>query len=290
MATVNYSWNLPTVGGDEDAWGGLLNANWTALDTLLGGTNATEFAILDGATVTTVELNYLSGATSAIQSQLNLKVDETSATGSAVIPSGTTAQRDVSPVDGYFRYNSTTEQFEGYAAGAWGAIGSDLSSVAADIVPDADSTRDLGSSTIAWALAYLDAIEPVGADTTIKRVGGTGTTAIVEGLAKAWVNFNGTGTPTARDSFNLSSITDNGTGDYTLNWTSAFSAATYVAAGQMSSNSASSSALGGLPTYRDSSDVIVVPATTGWRSRWSDGVGNYFDGDVIMSSAHGDIA
>ena len=71
MATSNYSWNLPTVGGSEDAWGTQLNANWTALDTLLGGTNSTEFAILDGATVTTTELNYLSGVTSNIQTQIN---------------------------------------------------------------------------------------------------------------------------------------------------------------------------------------------------------------------------
>lgn len=62
-STTNYSWNLPTVGGDEDSWGGYLNSNWTALDTLLGGTDATEFAILDGATVTTAELNLLDGVT-----------------------------------------------------------------------------------------------------------------------------------------------------------------------------------------------------------------------------------
>ena len=62
-STTNYSWNLPTVGGDEDAWGGYLNSNWSALDTLLGGTNATEFAILDGATLSTTELNLLTGVT-----------------------------------------------------------------------------------------------------------------------------------------------------------------------------------------------------------------------------------
>lgn len=61
--TTNYSWNLPTVGGSEDTWGTDLNSNWTALDTLLGGTNATEFAILDGATVTTAEMNLLDGVT-----------------------------------------------------------------------------------------------------------------------------------------------------------------------------------------------------------------------------------
>lgn len=43
------------------------------------------------------------------------------------------------------------------------------------------------------------------------------TNYVVNGSAKAWVNFNGTGTIAARDSLNLSSLTDNGTGDYTVN-------------------------------------------------------------------------
>jgi microcystin-dependent protein len=33
--TTNYSFSLPTVGADDELWGGFLNANWTALDTLL---------------------------------------------------------------------------------------------------------------------------------------------------------------------------------------------------------------------------------------------------------------
>lgn len=69
--TTNYSWTKPTVGGDGDAWGGYLNQNLDSLDTLLGGVNATEFGILDGATITTAELNYLSGASSNIQSQID---------------------------------------------------------------------------------------------------------------------------------------------------------------------------------------------------------------------------
>lgn len=106
--------------------------------------------------------------------------------------------------------------------------GADFSAVAEDIIPDADSTRDLGSSSIAWAIAYIDAIEPVGADTTIKRVGGTNATPIVEGIAKSWVNFDGTGTIAARDSLNVSSLTDNGTGDYTVNFTGAFGAGDFA--------------------------------------------------------------
>ena len=82
MATTNYSWNLPTVGGSENTWGTQLNSNWTALDTLLGGTNATEFAILDGATVTTAELNILDGVT-ATTAELNI-LDGVTATAAEI--------------------------------------------------------------------------------------------------------------------------------------------------------------------------------------------------------------
>ena len=44
-------------------------------------------------------------------------------TGFMLIPKGTTAQRPVSPVDGEMRYNTDTNQFEGYQGGAWGQLG-----------------------------------------------------------------------------------------------------------------------------------------------------------------------
>ena len=85
--TTNYSWNKPTVGGDEDAWGGYLNGNWDSLDTLLGGVSNAELSvlsgltsttaelnILDGVTATATELNYVDGVTSAIQTQLDAKL------------------------------------------------------------------------------------------------------------------------------------------------------------------------------------------------------------------------
>ena len=55
--------------------------------------------------------------------------------------------------------------------------------------------------------------------------------AIANGIAKAWVNFNGTGTVAIRASYNVSSITDNGTGDYTVNFTTALADANYAIAG-----------------------------------------------------------
>lgn len=50
-------------------------------------------------------------------------VEKSSNTGSAYLPSGTTAQRDGSPAAGYIRYNSTETSFEGYDGSAWGSIG-----------------------------------------------------------------------------------------------------------------------------------------------------------------------
>ena len=101
--TTTYTFNKPTVGGDEDAWGGYLNGNWDSVDNLLDGTTpvtgidinsgsidgtpigansastgnfttfsingtavtstAAELNILDGVTSTATELNLLDGAT-----------------------------------------------------------------------------------------------------------------------------------------------------------------------------------------------------------------------------------
>ena len=69
------------------------------------------------------ELSYLDGVTSSIQTQLDAKVARTSTTGSAVLPAGTTAQRDGSPLNGYIRYNTDLLSMEGYINGSWGNVG-----------------------------------------------------------------------------------------------------------------------------------------------------------------------
>jgi hypothetical protein len=55
----------------------------------------------------------------------------------------------------------------------------------------------------------------------------------IDGLAKAWVNFNGTGTVAIRASLNVTSITDNGVGDYTVNFTTALADANYAMTGSI---------------------------------------------------------
>jgi hypothetical protein len=70
--------------------------------------------------------------------------------------------------------------------------------------------------------------------TTISNQGGTSTVpseTVINGSAKAWVNFNGTGTIAIRASFNVSSITDNGTGNYFINFASALTDANYSITG-----------------------------------------------------------
>lgn len=65
---------------------------------------------------------------------------------------------------------------------------------------------------------------------TLSNAAGTASVpvdTVVNGTAKAWVNFNGTGTVAIRQGFNVSSITDNGVGDYTVNFTTALTDANY---------------------------------------------------------------
>jgi hypothetical protein len=61
-------------------------------------------------------------ATEAIISDGTNFINSGSYTAAMQMPAGTTAQRPGSPVNGMIRYSSTDGQFEGYAAGAWGAI------------------------------------------------------------------------------------------------------------------------------------------------------------------------
>jgi hypothetical protein len=57
----------------------------------------------------------------------------------------------------------------------------------------------------------------------------TSSTNVIQGSAKAWVNFNGSGGSSIRASYNVSSVTRNNTGIYTVNFTNALADANYAA-------------------------------------------------------------
>jgi hypothetical protein len=112
---------------------------------------------------------------------------------------------------------------------------------------------------------------------TLQNAAGTKSvpvSTVVDGSAKAWVNFNGTGTVAIRASFNVSSITDNGTGDYTVNFTNAMTDANYAAVGMSQAVIGSTVAIpvGGV-TFNTSS--VRVRATSG---------STFYDGDTVSVS------
>ena len=114
---------------------------------------------------------------------------------------------------------------------------------------------------------------------------GTGNTVsgstVVNGSAKAWVNFNGTGTVAIRSSFNVSSITDNGTGDYTVNFTTAMPNIDYVITGAQGDTGTPNGA-GMFATNRvGSTGVENNPTTTACRVNTTNSSGNVRDNTYV---------
>lgn len=68
-------------------------------------------------------------------------------------------------------------------------------------------------------------------DVDVTSEGGAVTFQLQQGLAKAWINFNGTGTIASRDSFNIGSLTDVSTGKYLLSYSSSMGNDDYVLTG-----------------------------------------------------------
>ena len=58
--------------------------------------------------------------------------------------------------------------------------------------------------------------------------GGSTTTNLQQGLAKAWTHFQGTSTAASVDGYNISSVDDDGTGLFGIHFTSNMSNATYA--------------------------------------------------------------
>jgi len=116
-----------------------------------------------------------------------------------------------------------------------------------------------------------------------------GTTYSARGIAKAWVNFNGTGTIAARDSENVSSLTDNATGDYTVNLSNGMSDGNYFAGGAISLSG------GGVTTalvhIASSQSANVAPTASALRlSVFKRSDATAIDSDYSMLSIHGDLA
>ncbi len=104
-----------------------------------------------------------------------------------------------------------------------------------------------------------------------------GTEYVVNGSAKAWVNFFGGDPFAVRNSFNASSISDNGVGDYLTNYVNSFSAADYAC-----STAAYSTSRGNAMSWPSNASSSV--------NRIYNDAGVVIDSAVVQATSHGDLA
>ena len=124
-------------------------------------------------------------------------------------------------------------------------------------------------------------------DITITGEGGSGTMQLQQGVAKVWVNFDGTQTSiTARDSFNVSAmVDDSASGEYQIQFTSNFSNNDYAPSGFVGSTGNSSGWVGG-PNSQGDSDYGTgqLQISTFYQNA---GEAEFV---YVMTTIHGDLA
>ena len=115
----------------------------------------------------------------------------------------------------------------------------------------------------------------LGASLTATSEGGAVTTSIQQGLAKAWLTFDGGGTISTYDSFGISSIADVNTGKYRYNLSSAMSNFVFATT---------------LAQAVDDADGATDVWTTGFRANEGCLPRSNVDDGYISSSVLGDMA
>ena len=117
--------------------------------------------------------------------------------------------------------------------------------------------------------------------TTIVGEGGSTTTSVQQGLAKAWVHFDGSGTVAVNDTLNITSLVDNDTGDYTVSIVNDMANAHYSSPCAASSGGAANT------------DTMVNPYTWAAGSlalRSNNNAGAAADRSEVNITIHGELA
>lgn len=110
-----------TIAGNAVEYDQFVSATTTAVAITGGTINGTSVGVTTAAAGRFTTLEATGNATITGTSTFT-GLGSFNGTGALKIPAGTTAQQP-SPVTGQIRYNTTTNQYEGYGASAWGALG-----------------------------------------------------------------------------------------------------------------------------------------------------------------------
>ena len=113
----------------------------------------------------------------------------------------------------------------------------------------------------------------------------------IDGVAKAWANYDLSSTLNIRDSLNISSSSDDGTGVVTLNYTNDFTNANYVVCGHTGrSLTSSETAYWTFPCHpSDTYTMSSIGLSSGFNGGSSSALTKY-DAYLSLVSMQGDLA
>ena len=149
-----------------------------------------------------------------------------------------------------------------------------------------------GLSTAANITIGSTPVVSASANSLTIRGEGSAQTSIQQGLAKCWINFNGTGTIAARDSFNVTSITDDATGNYRVTIANDMASVGYSISGtSMHEEDGTADPRSTLLTNRSgpirTAAVFTVHSVLGSSQDTAD---QFFDANNISTQVSGDLA
>lgn len=128
QTSISSTWANTTLSDIASALTGSIAADGQTPMTGALDMNSQKVVLLANGTIATdaINLGQLTAAltNTTITGDLTVTGNGTfQGTGFLLVSKGTTAQRPLVPVEGQIRYNTDTDQFEGYANGAWGQLG-----------------------------------------------------------------------------------------------------------------------------------------------------------------------
>tara|TARA_R100000900_G_scaffold48359_1_gene38948 strand:- start:30 stop:509 length:480 start_codon:yes stop_codon:yes gene_type:complete len=149
-----------------------------------------------------------------------------------------------------------------------------------------------GLSTAANITIGSTPVVSASANSLTVRGEGSAQTSVQQGLAKCWINFNGTGTIAARDSFNVTSITDDATGNYRVTIANDMASVGYSISGtSMHEEDGTADARSTLLTNRSgairTATIFAVHSVLGSSQDVADA---FFDANNISTQVSGDLA